>query len=130
MTGRGNRMASPSAWLPGIRMLPGERAAQRAEDKIRFVELGEELRAAYSPRILYAAMLFWVRSRDKKDGMAHYCFVAMFGASEKRSDRGDPVELDDPRFEEWIRLRQEFSDREWRNAKARTRAKTKRRQAR
>jgi hypothetical protein len=123
MTGRGSAVASPSGWLPGHRPLAAERRMMREADTIQFNILAEQLRE-YGPRVMYSAMLFWVRSRGKKDGMAHHCFVAMFGGSVKRAEKGEPIYLDDPRFEEWMRLRQEFSTREWRNARARKR-KTK-----
>ncbi len=92
---------------------PGELGARRALENLQFETLKWALRTRYPASILYRAMLFWSRRNGKKDGLAHVCFLDMFGISERWSDKGDPVLLDDPEFDEWMRLRMLRSKRQW-----------------
>ena len=71
--------------------LPSEVMARRASEHIRFDLLTSSLMQRYSPAILYRGMLFWVRRQGKKDVLAHFCFLDLFGVKARYSDRGDPI---------------------------------------
>jgi hypothetical protein len=109
-----------SEWL-GSFDGPGERQWRRLCDNLEFDLLQDKLRAAYTPAILYRAMLFWVRRSGKKDGLAYYCFLDMFGGKVKERDRGEPIHLDDRDFERWMELRFLRARKQWQREKARRR---------
>jgi len=99
--------------------LPTERKWERLVDDVLFLALSDKLRATYTPKLVYCAMLFWVRRKGKKDGLAHFCFVDLYGASEHRTDKGEPIWLDDDDFEKWMWLRMLRSKRQWQRERAR-----------
>jgi hypothetical protein len=104
---------------------PGELSARRALEKFQFDTLKWALQGKYNPSILYRAMLFWTRRKGKKDGLAHFCFIEMFGISERWSDKGEPIYLDDPDFDEWMMLRELRNMRRWQREKAKRRKEKK-----
>lgn len=104
---------------------PAELRARRLEENIKFDRLGKDLKLRYQPAVLFRAMLFWTRRRGKKDGLAHFCFIELFGVSERWSDKGEPVHLDDDDFYEWLRLRELRNKRVWQREKAKRRRERK-----
>lgn len=103
---------------------PQQRGYERGLADAEYEALREDLKKTYTPNVLYRGILFWVLRQAKKEGLAYFAFVDLFGGKPSEADRaGGALHLEDPDFEKWMYLRGERSRRQWRNQKARARKK-------